>query len=140
MHSHCKYLQVREFDLAPTNIESAHAHQVACGNDRQYQPQRKLFKSRGSSPLAASEFEGGMRLCRRRWSCLLLGLLAACCISVYLCFLSASMLPHEDERVPLEPGLAHQAREVIMNGQREILNINQQLPVMVASVSSSGKS
>ena len=80
-----------------------------------------------------------MRLCRRR-SYLLLGLLAACCISVYLCFLSVSLLPREqDERVLLEPALAHQAREVVMNGQREILNINHQLPVMVASISSSGK-
>ena len=76
-----------------------------------------------------------MRLCRRR-SYLLLGLLAACFVSVYLCFLSASLLPREqNERVPMEP---HRAREVVMNGQREILNIDHQLPVMVASVSNSG--
>ena len=62
--------------------------------------------------------------------------LTACCVSVYLCSLSVSVL---DEK---EDGRLHRVeeRQVVMNGQREILNVDgHQQPVMVATVASSSE-
>ena len=79
-----------------------------------------------------------MRRCRKK-TVFLVMVLTACCVSVYLCSLSVSVLEEKEE------ARLHRVeeRQVVMNGQREILNVNvidgHQQPVMVATVSSSSE-
>lgn len=80
-----------------------------------------------------------MRRCRRRTFLLVL---VVCGVSICLCFHSVSLLSREQgDSLPSRMFVQHriEPREVVMNGQREILNVDHQPPVMVATVSSSGK-
>ena len=86
-----------------------------------------------------------MRRCRRNLSVLVL---VTCGVCTFLCSLSVFLLPHEQDPEEAEGRLQNQnqnlhrrieTRNVIMNGQREILNINSHPPAIVATISSSSK-
>ena len=76
-------------------------------------------------------------VCRRRRTLLYISLvsLASLCVCVFL----MSRLPQElQPSLMLEREIAAAGREAIMNGKRDILNVEQNVPVVVAKVELKG--